>query len=197
MSKRSTETSELVTHATALEEELREFERLMHSLENASLKSQRDLARSADLLRELVATEDRLGGALGQLAQAIGRARERQETQAAAVRARAQAIEARSTTLQALLTKYAALGQEASSLNVLLAESAETGEFGSTVPGVLPGVQERITQVIDNASELIETAKRDDFADVAREADSLRQALITLKGSVNIIEKRTGKVTLN
>jgi single-stranded DNA-specific DHH superfamily exonuclease len=54
----------------------------------------------------------------------------------------------------------------------------------------LQQVNERMSQVAENAGKLASDAEAQDFSDVARDADSLRQQLLSARNRANLLQQK-------
>jgi cytochrome c556 len=196
MSKRDKPpSSELTTAAEALDAQMRRFEALADQLRKAPLDSEKSLERASKLLRE-VAEQDRvLNEAVSALVAAVSAARERQHTQAEAVNARAQELEQRAETFKALLERYGALGRSAAELNQWMQDfaarraEATTAEQNAELLTRLDALQERMGQVADEAHAVTQLADAQDFTDIGRQAESLRQQILSARNKLGLLRK--------
>src|SRR5258707_965517 len=158
-------TSELMEAATAFDDELARFGRLVEAARTGPLNSQKHLQRAARAFEQLAESEQRLGVAAQTLVGALQIARQRQEAQAQAIQGRAREIEARTTVAAELLQRYDA------------------------VVASLAKLRERMGEVADIAGGLVASAREADFEDIARQADSLRQQIASVGQKVAAIER--------
>jgi predicted nucleic acid-binding protein len=187
-------TSELMEAATAFDDELARFGRLVEAARTGPLNSQKHLQRAARAFEQLAESEQRLGVAAQTLVGALQTARQRQEAQAQAIQGRAREIEARTTVAAELLQRYGAVGQKAGELNALVLEIAAKKTNGSSEPddavvASLAKLRERMGEVADIAGGLVASAREADFEDIARQADSLRQQIASVGQKVAAIER--------
>ena len=187
-------TSELMEAATAFDDELARFGRLVEAARTGPLNSQKHLQRAARAFEQLAESEQRLGVAAQTLVGALQIARQRQEAQAQAIQGRAREIEARTTVAAELLQRYGAVGQKAGELNALVLEIAAKKTNGSSEPddaivASLAKLRERMGEVADIAGGLVASAREADFEDIARQADSLRQQISSVGEKVAAIER--------
>src|SRR5260221_8052792 len=178
-------TSELMEAATAFDDELARFGRLVEAARTGPLNSQKHLQRAARAFEQLAESEQRLGVAAQTLVGALQTARQRQEAQAQAIQGRAREIEARTTVAAELLQRYGAVGQKAGELNALVLEIAAKKTNGSSEPddaviASLAKLRDRIGEVADIAAGLVASARAADFEDISRPTGSLRQQISTV-----------------
>ena len=130
MSKREKQ-SRLVDAAEALEAEVEKFEEVSERVRTAEFNSQKNLERAAGWFKEVTEIDDRMGQRVRDLIAAITEIRERQQKQAELVAARANELQSRTEIFQKLIHAYAALGQEAASLNLLVQEVYKLRQSGT------------------------------------------------------------------
>jgi len=196
VSQRTTDPSNLAAAAAALEAELGRYEELARELQHGHLVSDKDLRRAAQSLNALRTSDARLGELVQALVAAIGAARDRQQAQADAVQVQAEKIRQRSDTLGRLLARWEALGSDAGEVNRLVQQAiAQAGETngGESASGLGPAfheVDERLGRLAEDAGGLVAAAEADEFADLARRAESLRAQLLSTRNRLRSIEKR-------
>jgi hypothetical protein len=94
-----------------------------------------------------------------------------------------------------LLERYGALGQSAAELNQRMQEfatqraKAQTPEQNTEVLGILDALNERMGQVADEASAVTKLGEEQDFTDIGRQADSLRQQLLSARNKLQLLRK--------
>jgi uncharacterized protein YoxC len=188
-------TSDLTAAAEALDEQLRRFESLTEQFQKAPLNSEKSLERASKLLRD-VAEQDRvLNESVSALVAAVSGARDRQQKNAEAVNEHAQYLEKRAETFKTLLERYGALGQSAAELNQRMQDFAakraepQTAEKNVEVVASLEGLSERMGQVADEAQAVVKLAEEQDFADIGRQADSLRQQILSARNKLGLLRK--------
>jgi DNA repair exonuclease SbcCD ATPase subunit len=192
------EPSALLAAAEAFDAELARFGRLAEGAGKGALESQRDLERAAELLREAAESEESLAARAQALMAALGRARDRQQTQAETVRRRADEIQGRTTVLADLLQRYEALGETAKELNGLGQRLAESQRAAADSPGDptwrsgLKELYDRMTDLAAGVEELMNAARAAIFPDIARQAEGLRQQLLAARNKVNLLRTSIG-----
>ena len=184
MAKRTDTSSELVNAAEALDAELNRFEDASTSLRKLSLNSQKNLERATRSLNELAEVEESLGKQVQVLVAAIAGVRERQLAQVEEVRVKAEEIKSRSVTFQQLLEQFKVLGAGAAGLNERL-QKVTPGEGNS-----LTELFEEMGELAAKAQSLAELAGEQDYDDVARLADGLRQQLLSVRGKLKQLDTR-------
>jgi uncharacterized protein YoxC len=196
MSKRDkTPSSPLVAAAEALETQLTRFENLAEQLRKAPLNSEKSLERASKLLRDVAEMDQQLNGSVGALVTAVTAARDRQHTQAEAVNARAQELQERAETFKTLLERYGALGKSAAELNQSMQDfavrrsQAQAGQPNDELIASLDALFERMGQVAEEAEAVSKLAEEKDFNDVGRQAESLRQQILSARNKLNLLRK--------
>ncbi len=165
---------ELVRAAQTLEDELTRLESLSRSIRKIRLDSDRNIGRAAKELNEAMAVPEQLAVGLRGMAEAMVRMQERQQAALEPLAATAAAIQERMKRLGEHMQAYAELGKAAGEVTATLqaADEAKTS---------LVEVKSQLTRIADGARSLLESARSDDFPDVAREADSLRQRILAVR----------------
>jgi hypothetical protein len=197
MSKRDDDPSPLTHAVTALEAELQRFESLAEALRTAPLGTQKHLQRAGQVLSEVADADQRLQGLVQQLVAAISAARERQQHQAVLVQERALEVERRARIFQQMLQKQADLGEAAAELNRLF-QGAATADVREQSPEErartleqLFALGEQVGKLAEAAQVLTGIATEQEFVDVARGADGLRQQLLALHNKLNLLRSKS------
>jgi len=200
MSKRDEDrSSRLTAAASAVEQGLRRFEKLVETAKQTSLDSEKNLHKASQALEEIASSEEQLRTDLVALVQAVSDARERHEANAKHAQDVANELKTRTETFQSLLERYAALGKDAVDLNALaqrIIKPAEGAQEEKTQPEreaelveSLRTLEERMGNVADDAKRLVESARSDRFDDIARQADSLRQMLAAARNKMSLLHQ--------
>jgi hypothetical protein len=186
------EPSPLVAAAMALEEELARISSVAREAQRLPLDSQRNVERTADKLAELGAVDEQLGPLVQQLLGAVGALVQRQQEQAVALAARAEEVRARREALRALLGRYAALGRDAQELNGMVQAFASGARPGTEAPDPpsYDTVRETMTRLIGDAEEVAHASREQGFEDLSRQADGLRQQLLSARNKLNLLGAR-------
>ena len=183
------ESSPLVDAAEELEAELERFEGIVAESLRAGLDSQKGLERAADMLKAVVAADQRIAEKVGTLVAAVQATRARREDRAAAVGRRAQEIEARSQVYAGLMGDYRAIGAAAGELTQKLV--AVGGASTSEREAALAAARDAVGELAARAKALAEQAQQENFQDVARSAEQLRQQLHAALNKVTLASQRT------
>jgi hypothetical protein len=165
--------AEIVRAAQALEDEVAQLEAASRAARKVRLTSDKNLARAADQLREVLAMPDRLAERLQAVGAALARLQERQQAALEPLAAFTAELQSRMQLLEAHMRTFGALGVEAGELNGELAAGGNDREAFSRA-------EAKLSDISDRARALFEAARADDFPDVAREADVLKQRMAAL-----------------
>jgi hypothetical protein len=186
---------DLAEAARALEHELQRFEDLANAARRMPLDSHKAIERAAKAATETVAGQGRVDLALGALVRVITTVRERHEANVAAVQARGEEIRLRADQLGPLLERQAALAEEGRTINQLVQAAAEQQRAATTPEGiralvtVVLGIEERMSKLVEGARELVQAATSASMADVAGQADSLRQQVAAARNKLALLRK--------
>jgi hypothetical protein len=186
------EPSALVAAATALEEELARISSVAREAQRLPLDSQRNVERTAEKLAELGAVDEQLGPLVQRLMGAVSALVQGQQEQAVALAARAEEVRARREVLRDLLERYAGLGRAAQELNAMVqafAGGAQPGT-GGTEPPSFQAVRETMTRLIGDAEAVARVSVEQGFEDLSRQADGLRQSLLSARNKLNLLDTR-------
>ena len=162
-------------------------------MERERVDSEKTLRRAAQTLNSLHDCEVRLHAHLAELGAAIGQARERQEAHAGTVAQRAAYIAQRTEALRALLTRWKVLGEEAMEVSRLVQDAAAVpptnGDAANQLTGTCEEVDERLSRLAEEADELSGAAAAAAFADLAKQAEGLRQQVLSARNKVRLARK--------
>lgn len=165
--------------AAALEAELRRFEQVADLATRLELKSQKNLERAARAAQDAAEAQARVAERVRALVEEIGRARQRQERQAAQLEERACQIQSRRELLEALLARFADLGNEAAEVNALLQQGGRVDE-----------AEQRLERVASTAEELLRDAERDGFDDAVRLAESVHKQSLSARNKLKLLREK-------
>jgi len=186
--------SPLVDAVTAFDESLRRYRTLAGAAQRGDLDSQNSLERAGETLSQIAACEEDLHARAQTLMGALAAARDAQQAEAEAVRARALEIQTRTDDYRRVLGTFEAIGTDASALNATaqgLAARGRTPEDmvkdGELVAG-LDELQERMAAVADHAAALTADARGARFEDLARKADGLRQQILAARNKIGLLK---------
>jgi hypothetical protein len=174
MAKATKPRSELVLVAEALEEEIARMEVMSRSVRRIRLNSEENLTHAAEQLNEALGLPERMAPRLQALSAAMARLQERQTEALEPLAMFATAIQTRRRRLEEHMSTFAALGKAAGGVSADL-------EAGSKDDVAIARAKTQMQEVADKARALFESAHADDFPEVAREADVLKQRMIDLR----------------
>ncbi len=174
MSSRDPAPAEIVTAAQALEEGLAELEAASRAASKARLDSEKSITRATRELQEALALPERLALGLSALGAAMERMQARQQAALVDLARHATTIQERVKKLEEHMRAYAALGQAASEATALLQSEGDRAL-------IVESAKVRLSTLVDDARALYDAARADDFPEIAREADALKQSMSALR----------------
>jgi hypothetical protein len=172
MVKTDKNASEIVRAAEALEEAVAGLEALSRSARKIRLSSGKNLVRAAAELNETLAMPERMSERLQTVAAALARMQERQQAALDPLAAFAVEVQQRTALLGKHMQSFQALGTAAGEVNALLASGDRA---------TLPQAETRLQEISEAARVVFEAARADDFPEIAREADVLKQRMAALR----------------
>ncbi len=189
------EKSAFLSAAQAFDDELGSFQRAVEATLRGSLYTAKHLDRATQSLNQVAQCEQRLGLASKALSDAISDAHQQQQAQTQKVMERAQAISVRGAQLGQLMEGYKALGVAAATLSSeaaeILRKKKELGEtaLGGELAVEVQTLKEKLSAVAQIAQQLVEAARVEDFEDIARQADSVRQQLLSAHNRLSLLNQ--------
>lgn len=181
-STNSPEHSPLVSAAVSIENELAELERISRAACKIPLNSEKNIARAARELEQALALPERLSALLQELAAAMAGMQERQQATILPLSAFATEIQRRHRRLTEHMQAFAALGTAAAEV------TARIQAGGSDRAAVLSEVDAQLAKLTDDARALFELTRAEDFPDLMREADALKQRAAALRRRLTVQE---------
>jgi DNA repair exonuclease SbcCD ATPase subunit len=176
MPKPQKQIPEIVRASEALEDELEKLEALSRAVGKIRLDSEKNISKAARELNEAAAMPERLGERLKALAAAMQEMQRRQQAALEPLAVRATEIQQRMQRLGEHMQAFAKLGEAAAQLTALLqSEQRES-------PSALEQVEAQLAHISEGSRALFEQARADDFPEVARQADALKQRISALRG---------------
>jgi hypothetical protein len=161
-----------------LEEDLRRYEGLTEELGRTTITSRKSLTRATRMMQEATECHERMMQHVAALSSAMSDTRARQQACAEKLVSVSVAIQARMAAYESLLVRYGQLGDVSRALNAQAAEvAARDGAEMTDVLQATGQLQERLDAAITEATTLADAARVDDFSDLTRDADSLKQQL--------------------
>lgn len=194
MAKSAEHTSDFLRCAEAVEREVRRLEELSRAACRIKLGTEKSIGRAARELQQALEQQERLAVELRRFAEAMVEMQTRQQAALEPLSSRALEIQSRMTRLMEHMQRFGALGTEASETANALREVTAPSEGAVEMPGASPatrqaaaliGVDERFRTLLDEARSLADSAEQEEFPDIAREADALRQRLQSMRGRLS------------
>jgi chromosome segregation ATPase len=174
MSKHEKRVPDVVRAAEELESDLVELETLSRAAQKHRLDSEKNITRAAKELSVALGLPERLASGLRALGAAMQEMEARQHAALEPLAAFARELQTRMQKLGEHMHAFAALGQAAAQATAELQAGGERSQL-------LEGAKAQLSQIADDARVLYEAASADDFPEVAREADALKQRVTALK----------------
>jgi hypothetical protein len=182
----------LVTAAAALDEVLRGLSALAEGAKRESLDSERSMSRASQALSAAVEQQGLIEQRLRAVVEEIERARVRQQESTQALLDAAHAVEERAKSRDALLARFAALGESAGRANGLAVELAARRTEGASETEMLQrlsALQIEMATVVAEAEALADAAKSERWPEIARQADGARQQILAAKNKLALAHR--------
>jgi hypothetical protein len=182
--------SPLVLAAAALDDELRAYDALAEEGRHTPLNTEKGLERVLRVVRESTARNDSIQEKLRGLVAEIEEARLRQVGSLEALLEAARAVQARTEQREGLRQRFATLGESA--VNTLANEVSAKREGGASDDEVLEGIgrmQNHMAGVVSEAEGLAALAAEQDWPDLARQADAVRQQVHAVKNKLALAQR--------
>jgi hypothetical protein len=178
MSKPTQRPSDLVQAAEAVENEVRRLEELSLAARRIKLNTDKSIVRAARELQQTMEQQERLAEQLRAFGAVLQGMQVRQQAALEPLNHRGVEIEERMKRLYEHMQRFGAIGVKASEVAKLLQELPGA----APVAAVLIEVDERLMALVNESKELAETTSAEDFTEITREADALRQRLHAMRG---------------
>jgi chromosome segregation ATPase len=181
--------SPLVAAAAAVDEELREYDELAREAQKVTLDGEKELARAARVLAASTERQPRIQEKLRALVSEIEAARSRQQESLDTLVTVSRALEARATEFDTLMKRFAALGHSAQSIHRLSAELTARKSSGAPEAEILDGLralEDRMQEVAVDAEGLAHDAGKEGWPEIARQADAVRQQILSAKNKLSL-----------
>lgn len=191
-SSSSKNTPPLVAAAAALDDELRAYDELAHEARKIKFDSEKSLQRALRIVQESQGRNDAIQEKLRALVAQIEHARTRQVESLNTLLEAAKTVQARAEEHDALMARFAALGESAQRVNVLTLELSAKRSAGASESELLQGlgeIQMHMATVVAEAEALAERATQQDWPDLARQADAVRQQVLAAKNKLALAHK--------
>ena len=178
--------SELVQATMALDEELAKVEHLAESAARVPLNSRRNLEKAARTTTEAAEAQTKVGEHIQSMMAALTEVRVKNEATVQALQTRSNEIQQKHEQLNGLLERFESIGKEAREITGM----ASTLTSESSPGEKLNELETRMAKIADDARALQADADAASWNDVARDADSLRQQVLSAKIKLGLLAKR-------
>ena len=184
--------SPLLAAASALDEELRAYDDLARDAERAKIDSERGLRHAIGIVQESGRRNDLIQEKLRVLVGEIENARVRQAESLSILLETARTVQARAQEHEELMGRFSVLGESAKNLNTLTKELSERRAAGASQTEILEGLhvlQMQMAAVVGEAEALTERAREQHWPEIARQADAVRQQVLSAKNKLALAHK--------
>jgi chromosome segregation ATPase len=184
--------SPLVAAASAVDEELREYDQLARDAKHVELDSEKALALAARILESATTKQPQIQQKLRALVGEIEAAQERQQASLDSLVEVSRALAARAEEFESLLSRFATLGESAKAINQLTGELSARKTGGAPDHELLEGLralESRIDAVIVDAEGLAKDAEGNRWPEIARQADAIRQQVASAKNKLALAHR--------
>lgn len=187
MPKSGERRSELVAAAETIENDVRRLEELSLSARKTRLNSEKNISRAARELQDALDQQERLAHGLRSLGEAMLRLQQRQQAAFEPLGARAMELQERTARLAEHMERFGVLGVEAGEVIKVLqrrggeGEASDEAEPVSIDASAIVEVDGKLIGLVEQAKTLADSAQHEDFTDIAREADVLKQRVQSMR----------------
>jgi len=184
--------SPLVAAAAAVDEELRAYDALAEEARRLDIEGEKSLRRATAIIQDSASRQDRIQERLRALVDEIEHARTRQVQSLTALLEAARTLEARTQQHDAILQRFAALGESARACNELAVSLSQRRAAGLSDGEMLAGlveIQTSMAAVVGEAEALTARAQTDRWPELARQVDSVRQQVLAAKNKLALAQK--------
>lgn len=182
----------LVAAAAALDDELRAYDELAREARRIKFDSEKSLQRAIRIVQESQGRNDAIQEKLRALVAQIEEARGRQVDSLNTLLEAAKTVQARAQEHDALMARFAALGESAQRVNTLTLELSAKRSAGASESEILQGlgeIQLQMASVVGEAEALAQRATEQEWPDLARQADAVRQQVLAAKNKLALAHK--------
>ncbi|HKY35161.1 MAG TPA: hypothetical protein VJN18_04410 [Polyangiaceae bacterium] len=180
--------SPLLIAAKALSDDLSRFEALSTELGHLSINSQKSLQRAGQSLEACSVHEAKLAESLGAFAQAMQHLHLTQQRCMEQAAAAAEHVRKRQLERAGLEERLALLGQKAREISLPMPEPSTA--LSSELLGPLEQLEQRLSELVSEVGEVCELAQNQDWQDLTRETQSLREQLQALRNRVLLSRRK-------
>lgn len=180
----------LLETVMALEEELGRMGAVAREAQRLPLNSEQNLERTQEKMAELGTVDEKLQPLVSGLMAAVSEMVQEQQAQAAVITARAEELQRRREVFQQLMAGYAAVGRATQQLNGFVQAYAAARKEDGAAPAEAPSleiIQASFAQLIESVKEVFQAARQNEFEDIARQADLLKQQLLSARNKLNLL----------
>jgi hypothetical protein len=185
-------TSPLLAAAAALDQELRAYDELAREAKHLRVNSEKGIQRALRIVQESTGVNDAIQEKLRGLVAEIEGARQRQVESMNVLLEAARTVQARAESHDVLMRRFAALGESARHANDLVGALAAKRSEGATETEFLAGLSEIQTHMATVAAEaeaLSQRATEEDWPEVARQADGIRQQVVSARNKLALAHR--------
>lgn len=189
---RPKETAALVAAAASLVDELSALDALAEEARQCRMRTEKGLSRAARLLTDSVEYRARIEEKLRALVGEIEAARTQQQQSIQALLEVAHELDERSKERDTLLARFGALGATAarvSGLAVKLGDRRNEGAGEQELLERLGDIRGQMERVAAEARALAETAEAGGWTEIARQADALRQEVLSTQNKLAMAQR--------
>jgi chromosome segregation ATPase len=189
---RPKETPALVAAAASLVDELSALDALAEEARHCRMRTEKGLSRAARLLTDSVEYRARIEEKLRALVGEIEAARTQQQQSIQALLEVAHELDERSKERDTLLARFGALGATAaqvSALAVKLGDRRNEGAGEQELLERLGDIRGQMERVAAEARALAETAEAGGWTEIARQADALRQEVLSTQNKLAMAQR--------
>lgn len=182
----------LADAARALEAEVERFEGIVSEGQRLEVTTEKTLQRARALLESCADCEQRMASQLQAFVAAMQGVQERQRAGMDAVGALAARVQGRIEGRNTLLERFAALGERTVAMNEPVSRVLEPEASGAQ-PAVMAALQQivaRTEEIVAEADLVANDAREGQWADIAREADALKQQVQSARNKVLQVQRR-------
>jgi hypothetical protein len=183
MAKGGGPVSEFLRAAETVETEMSRLEALSRAARRARLNTEKNIARAARDLQEAMAQQERLARELRVFGEGMAQMQLRQQSAMQVLTEQALELQKRVASFSEHMQRFQALGVKANEVAQALRDLTPGATGGSNGAGhaVTPlDIDARFRELLEETKSLVESARAEDFPDVASESDALRQRLLAV-----------------
>jgi hypothetical protein len=182
----------LVAAAAALDDELHAYDELAREARRIKFDSEKSVSRGLRIVQESQERNDAVQEKLRALVTQIEQARERQVESLQTLLETARTVQARAQEHEVLMARFAALGESAQRVNALAIELSAKRSAGASEAELLQGlgeIQMHMATVVGEAEALAQRATEQEWPELARQADAVRQQVLAAKNRLALAHK--------